>query len=133
MDFDVDPIRARQGDLERMLAGVWKGVSPEAAQRALIDAEANRTEGHFRRTLGFGVIAAEPRGDAVDYLVAVSDGDRRAAIKARLSRTRLATLDAGTSPRSYVVQRLQELTGTLQNFGLWFENVVLQEQPILLG
>ena len=48
-----------------------EGVSREEAQQAIIDAEASRTGGPF----------------------AVSDGNRHAALTARLSGTRVATLD----------------------------------------
>jgi hypothetical protein len=134
MSGDADPISEREAALKVMLAGQWEGVRADDAQRGVSLADENRKGGFGGRTLGFGVISAQGRGDGVEYLVAVTDGERQAAIRARLSGTRLAILGgAGEDPATHVVGRLQDATGSLPNDGNRYKNMLLQEQPITFG
>jgi hypothetical protein len=131
MDLDADPIADREGALEAMLAGGWGGIDGAAARAGIEAADENRTGGFGGRSLGFGVIASRDQGDGTNFVVAVTDGDRRGAITARLSGTLMAKLrHEGVDPAEHVVERLQSATGSLPNDGNRYLNIILQDQPI---
>ena len=129
------PIEERTAVLHAMLAGRVDGVGPDEARRGLEAARANREQGYGGRTLGFGVIQARPLyegGDWQQFLVAVTDGERQAAITVSFSGSQIAALNArGEDVTAHLLDRLQGATGSLPNDGHRYENIILHH-PIRL-
>ncbi|HWB21503.1 MAG TPA: hypothetical protein VG652_01295 [Gaiellaceae bacterium] len=130
MDVDADPIFESEQELARLL----EGPSAEAAKRGLDDAYVNREEGPLGpRSLGFGHIIEEPGDDSVVHVLAITDGERQGIIRAWLSNSSLAGVEAvGESGGAHAVARLQQSSGTLPNDGKRYENMILQPSPIRL-
>jgi hypothetical protein len=64
--------------------------------------------------------------------VAVTDGERQAAVVARMSRSHLASLEAhGEDHISHLIGRLNGIAGNFPNDGNRYENVLLHD-PIVL-
>jgi hypothetical protein len=83
-----DPLAEAEARLQAMIAGDVDGISPAQAQTAVEAVTRDRKGGLGGRSLGFAVIQARPLyegGDWQEFVVAVSDGGRNAAILARLS------------------------------------------------
>jgi hypothetical protein len=131
MDAIPDLIREREDALAAMLTGQWEGVSADAAAAGVEAANEERTGGYAGRAVGFGVIAEKGAGDGIEFLVAITDGTRQGAIRARLTGTRAAVLrNTGVDAREHIVERLRNAALSLPNDGNRYLNMILQEQPI---
>ena len=78
-----------------MLGGEWDGVSAAQARIGLQQARDGLASGALGpRSVGFGRIASVGHGDGIDYLVAVTDGTREAAVIVHITDLRLGPLQA---------------------------------------
>jgi hypothetical protein len=116
------------------LAGVVPAVSAADARAAVERARADKEGGLGGRSLGFAIIHARnlyDGGDFQEFLVAVTDGTRDAAIIARLSGSAVAGLKArGEDVVAHLLERMQNAVGTLPNDGRRYENVILNHPAI---
>jgi hypothetical protein len=132
---DIDPIAESEQRLARVLAGAELDVPREAAVAAVDAAREDMEHGGLGgRSLGFAIIRAGDLyagGDWQEFLVVVSDGEREAAIVARLSGTAVAVLAArGEDPGEHLLERMRNAVGTLPNDGRRYENVILNHPAI---
>jgi hypothetical protein len=106
---DPDPIGDRERALAEMLAGRSREATADEARAGLEAAWRTRTEDAAAapRALGFGVIkAGEPLANQ-RFLVAVTDGERDAAITIVLTNTLILELGIkGEHTSAYVIQRI---------------------------
>jgi hypothetical protein len=122
-----DPVAAAEQRLARMLAG--HAADASAAEAALAVARADQAGEYAARSVGFGVIRAGELyddGDWQEFVIAITDGTRHAAIVARLSGSAVAGLLArGEDPAEHLLERMRSAVGTLPNDGRRYENVIL--------
>jgi hypothetical protein len=103
------PVAEREAALADMLAGRSPEATAEEAQVGLEAARRARAEDAVSapRILGFGVIKAHTPFDGQRFLVAVTNGERAAAITITLTNTLVAELGiTGEHTSSYVIERI---------------------------
>jgi hypothetical protein len=135
---DIDPIAESERRLAALLAGAEPDVPREAAVAAVGAAREDKEYGGLGgRSLGFAIIRASDLyagGDWQEFLVVVSDGERHAAIVARLSGSAVAVLAArGEDAGEHLLERLRNAVGTLPNDGHRYENVILNHPATYSG
>lgn len=112
-----------------MATGAEDDISPDDAARALDEARADQVGTYPARSVGFGMIHTSELydgGDHQQFVVALTDGSREAAIVARLSGTAVAVITAqGEDPGEHLLERMRRAVGTLPNDGHRYENVIL--------
>lgn len=124
-----DPVAAAEQRLAQMLARRAPDASAGEAEAALAAARADQAGEYAARSVGFGVIRAGELydgGDLQEFVIAITDGTRQAAIVARLSGSAVARLRArGEDPAEHLLERMRSAVGTLPNDGRRYENVIL--------
>jgi hypothetical protein len=130
----VPEIAEREEALRLMLEGQSDAAAAEEARAGVEAARADREREDAAgilgpRELGFGLIRAGQLYDGGDWqelLFAVTDGEREAAIVARLSGSLVASLTArGEDVVGHAFERLRGAAGSLPDDGRRYENVLL--------
>ena len=104
-----DPVGERERALAEMLDGRSRDATADEARAGLESARKTRGEDVISapRTLGFGVIRAEDPINGQRFLVAVTDGERDAAITVTLTNTLILELGIkGEHTSTYVIERI---------------------------
>jgi len=104
-----DPIGEREGALAAMLAGRSHEATEEEAREGLEAARRQRAENVISapREVGFGIIKAEGPLLGQRFLVAVTDGEREAAITITLTEMLILELGMkGERSSTYVIERI---------------------------
>ena len=123
-----DPVAEREGALAEMLAGRSREATAEEARAGLDAARQARLEDVISapRTLGFGVIRAEDPFDGQRFLVAVTDGERDAAITITLTSTLIVELGIkGEHTSTYVIERISRAASGTFKADRRYEEVLL--------
>jgi hypothetical protein len=123
-----DPIGERERALADMLDGRSREAAAEEARAGLEAARKRRVEDVISAppTLGFGVIRAEAPFDGQRFLVAVTDGERDAAITITLTDTLIVELGiAGEHTSTYVIERISRAASGSFKADRRYEEVVL--------
>ena len=103
-----DPVGERERALAEMLDGRSRDATADEARAALEAARKARGEDVVSpSTLGFGVIRAGEPINGQRFLVAVTDGERDAAIAVTLTNTLILELGVkGEHTSTYVIERI---------------------------
>ena len=103
-----DPVGERERALAEMLDGRSRDATADEARAALEAARKARGEDVVSpSTLGFGVIRAGDPINGQRFLVAVTDGERDAAIAVTLTNTLILELGVkGEHTSTYVIERI---------------------------
>jgi hypothetical protein len=112
-----NPISERERALAEMLAGHSGEATAEEARAALEAARRQRHENVIGepRTLGFGVIKAGEPINGQRFHVAVTDGERNAAVIVTLTNTLILELGVkGEHTWTYVIERIDEFAAGIK-------------------
>jgi len=104
-----DPVGERERALAEMLAGRSREATEDEAREGLEAARRQRVENAISapREVGFGIIKAKEPLDGQRFLVAVTDGERNAAITVTLTHTLILELGIeGEHTSTYVIERI---------------------------
>jgi hypothetical protein len=104
-----DPVGERERALAEMLAGRSREATEDEARAGLEAARRQRVENVISapREVGFGIIKAEEPFDDQRFLLAVTDGERDAAITVTLTDTLILELGIkGEHTSTYVIERI---------------------------
>ena len=112
-----NPLAERESALAEMLAGHSGEATAEEARAALEAARQQRHENVIGepRTLGFGVIKAGEPINGQRFHVAVTDGERNAAITITLTNTLILELGIkGEHTPTYVIERIDKFAAGIK-------------------
>jgi hypothetical protein len=104
-----DPVGERERALAEMLAGRSREATEDEAREGLEAARRQRVENVISapREVGFGIIKAKEPLDGQRFLVAVTDGERNAAITVTLTNALILELGIkGEHTSTYVIERI---------------------------